>query len=77
MTKLQKRKAALLERISVLEDEALLSAVERTLEGTTHHALSAEQLRQLDSTMERYLSGEVRTYTPEEVRARALKAIRG
>ncbi len=32
---------------------------------------------QLDASIPRYMSGEVRSYTPDQVRARALKAIRG
>lgn len=77
MTKLEKRKAVLLERIGAVEDERILQALERTLEGTTHHTLTSEQLKALDASMARYLRGEAKTYTPEQVRARALKAIRG
>lgn len=77
MTKLEKRRAVLLERIGAVKDERTLQALERTLEGTTHHTLTPEQLKALDASMARYLRGEAKTYTPEQVRARALKAIRG
>ena len=77
MTKLEKRKAVLLERIGAVEDERTLHALERTLEGTTHHTLSPAQLKALDASMARYLRGEAKTYTPEQARARALKAARG
>ncbi|MBP8824290.1 MAG: hypothetical protein KBH07_11655 [Flavobacteriales bacterium] len=77
MTKLEKRKAVLLERIGAVEDERTLQALERTLEGATHHTPSPEQLKALDASMERYLHGEAKTYTPEQARTRALKAVRG
>jgi len=77
MTKLEKRKALLLDRISALEDENTLQALERTLEGTSHHTLTPEQLKALDASMARYLRGEARTCTPAQARTRALKAIRG
>ena len=51
MTKLEKRKAVLLERIGAVEDERILQALERTLEGTTHHTLTPEQLKNAQSIM--------------------------
>ena len=77
MTKLEKRKAELLERINSVTDEHTLEALERTLEGSTHYTLTKEQLKALDASMARYLRGEARTFTPEQARSRALKAIRG
>ena len=76
MTKLEKRKAALIERLDQVKDESTITALERTLEGSTHYTLSVEQLHQLDASLERYLHGNVKTYTPEQVRTRALKAMR-
>ena len=76
MTKLEKRKAALIERLDQVKDERTITALERTLEGSTHYALNEEQLHQLDASLERYLRGEVKTYTPEQVRTRAQKAMR-
>ncbi len=75
MTKLENAKPFRLERISAVEDEQTLQALERTLEGTTHHALSPEQLKALDASMARYLRGAARTFTADQTRARALKAI--
>lgn len=77
MTKLEKRRAQLLERIGTVEDENVLHALERTLEGASHHALTSEQLKSLDASMARYLRGEAKTVSPEQARSRALKAIRG
>lgn len=75
LTKLEKRKVELLERISSVTDERTLAALERTLEGATHHALTEEQLKALDASMARYLRGAARTFTADQTRARALKAI--
>lgn len=76
MSNILKRKVKLIQKLTTIEDEGTISALERTLEGATHHSLSDEQLRQLDRSLARYLSGEAKTYTPEQVRTRALKAIR-
>ena len=46
MTKLQKRKAALIERLEQVKDERTITALERTLDGTTHYALNEEQVHQ-------------------------------
>lgn len=69
------RRSELLERIEAVNDETILAALERTLDGASHYALSEEQLAALDASRERYLRGEAKTYTPEEVRKRAMKAI--
>ena len=75
MTKLEKRKAALIERLDDVKDEHTITALERTLDGSTHYALTEEQRHQLDASLERYLHNTVKTYTPEQVRARAVKAV--
>lgn len=76
MSNILKRKVKLIQKLTTIEDEGMIAAMERTLESATHYTLSAEQLRQLDASMARYLRGEAKTYTPEQVRTRALKAIR-
>ncbi len=76
MSNILERKVKLIRKLTSIEDEATIAAMERTLDGTTHHSLSAEQMLQLDESMARYLRGEAKTYTPEQVRTRALKAIR-
>ena len=74
---LLKRKVKLIRTLTAVEDEGMIDAVESTLAGSTHRSLSQDQMKQLDASIERYMSGEVRTYAPAQVRARALKAIRG
>lgn len=76
MTKLEKRKAALIERLDEVKDERTITALERTLDGSTHYSLTKEQQHQLDASLERYLHNTVKTYTPEQVRTRALKAVK-
>ncbi len=76
MSNILKRKVKLIHKLTTIEDEGVIAAMERTLEGATHYTLSTEQVRQLDASMERYLSGEGKSYTPEQMRTRALKAIR-
>lgn len=76
-TDLQKRKVKLIQALTAVEDEGMIDAIESTLAGSTHRSLSEAQLEQLDASVERYMSGEARTYTPAQVRTRALKAIRG
>ena len=76
MSNILKRKVKLIHKLTTIEDEGVIAAMERTLEGATHYTLSTEQVRQLDASMERYLSGVGKSYTPEQMRTRALKAIR-
>lgn len=75
MSTILKRKVALINRLTTLDDERTIAAMERLLEGGTHDTLSEEQLQQLEASWERHLRGEARTYTPAQVKARALKAI--
>lgn len=72
-----KRKVKLIRTLTAVEDEGMLDAVESTLAGSTHRSLSSDQLKQLDASIERYMNGDARSYTPAQVRTRALKAIRG
>ena len=76
MTKLQERKAAVIQRLEKTNDEHTIAAVESTLAGHTHYALTDVQQRQLDASLARYLRGEASTFTPEQVRSRARKAAR-
>ena len=75
MSTILKRKVALINRLTTLDDERTIAAMERLLEGGTHDTLSEEQLQQLEASWERHLRGEARTYTPAQVKARAMKAI--
>lgn len=75
MSTILKRKVALINRLTTLDDERKIAAMERVLEGETHHTLTDEQLQQLEASWERFARGEAKTYTPAQVRARALKAI--
>ncbi len=75
MSTLLKRKVSLINRLTTLEDERTIAAMERVLDSETHYTLSAAQLRQLDASWERYARGEATTYTPAQVKARALKAM--
>ncbi|MFZ1693838.1 MAG: hypothetical protein WAT74_11615 [Flavobacteriales bacterium] len=75
MSTILKRKVALINRLTTLDDERTIAAMERVLDGGTHYTLSEEQLKQLDASWERYVRGEAKTYTPAQVKARALKAI--
>jgi len=76
MSRLEQRKAAVIEQLEATNDEHVISAVEETLAGNTHYALTSEQKRQLDASLARYLRGEGKSYTPEQARARARKAAR-
>ncbi len=76
MSNILKRKVKLIHKLTTIEDEGTIAALERTLEGATHYALSEEQVQQLDASLARYLNGSAKTYTPEQVRTRALKTIR-
>ncbi len=74
--KLNELKIALVQQILHSEDADELRAVESTLAGTSHYALSPAQERGLDASLARYMRGEASTYTPEQVRTRARKAAR-
>ncbi|MCB9170951.1 MAG: hypothetical protein H6594_11425 [Flavobacteriales bacterium] len=76
MSRLEQRKANVIEQIEATNDEHLIAAIEETLAGNTHYALTNEQQRQLDVSLARYLRGEAKTRTPAEARARARKAAR-
>jgi len=77
MSRLEQRKANVIQQLEATNDEHVISAVEETLAGNAHYALTGEQQRQLDESLARYLRGEAKTYTPEQARARARKAARG
>lgn len=74
---LLKRKVKLIRTLTAVEDEGIIDAVESAMAGSTHGSLTSDQLKQLDASIERYVNGEARTYTPAQVRTRALEAIRG
>lgn len=76
MSPLEKRKAELIEQLAATNDERVIAAVEETLAGNAHYALTKEQQRQLDASLQRYLRGEAKTYSPEQARALARKAAR-
>lgn len=76
MSRLELRKAPVIEQLEATNDEHVIAAVEETLVGNTHYALTPEQKRQLDASLARYLRGDSKTYTPEQARARARKAAR-
>ncbi len=76
MSRLEQRKAAVIEQLEASNDEHVIAAVEETLAGNAHYALTKEQQRQLDASLSRYLRGEAKTYTPEQARALARKAAR-
>ncbi len=77
MSRLKQRKAHLIEKIEAIQDEHLLDAVEKTLAGNSHYSLSPDQQDQLQESLARYLSGEAKTYSPEEAITKARKAARG
>ncbi len=74
--KLNELKIALVRQILHSEDADELRAVENTLAGVSHYALTHEQEQSLDASLARYMRGEARTFTPEQVRTRARKAAR-
>lgn len=76
MTRIQKRKAIIIEQLEATNDERLIEAVEQTLAGNAHYTLSEEQQRALDTTLSRYLRGEAKVYTVAQARARARRAAR-
>ena len=61
MSRLEQRKAAVIEQLEATNDEHVISAVEEMLAGNAHYALTKEQQRQLDASLARYLRGEVKT----------------
>ena len=75
MKDLKAKKEALKRMLDTIEDEHLLDAVERTLQGGSHYTLTPEQVQQLDATWERHKRGEGQTFSVEETIARARKAI--
>ena len=77
MSRLEQRKAHVIEQLEATNDEHLIAAVEETLAGNAHYALTPVQQRQLDASLARYLRGEAKTFTPEQARAHARKAARG
>lgn len=77
MSSLKQRKAQLIEQIEAIQDEHLLDAVEKTLAGNAHYALSPDQQDELKESLARYIRGEAKTYTPEEAITKARKAARG
>lgn len=77
MSRLEQRKAHVIAQLEATNDEHVVAAVEETLAGNAHYALTREQRRQLDASLERYLRGEAKTHTPEQAKARARKAARG
>jgi hypothetical protein len=77
MSRLKQRKAKLIEKIDAIQDEHMLDAVEKTLAGSSHYSLSPDQQDQLQESLARYLSGEAKTYSPEEAITKARKAARG
>lgn len=75
MSTILQRKVALIQRLTTLDDERTIAAMERLLDGGSHYTLSDEQLKQLDASWERYVHGQAKTFSPAQVKARALKAI--
>ena len=57
MRRLEQRKAHVIEQLEATNDEHVVAAVEETLAGNAHYALTSEQRRQLEATLERYLRG--------------------
>lgn len=77
MSRLDQRKALVIEQLEATNDEHVIAAVEETLAGNAHYALTNAQQRELDASVARYLRGDAKTYTPEQAKARARKAARG
>lgn len=75
MSTLHKRKVALIHKLTTVEDEGTIAAMERVLERGTHDTLSEAQVEALEASWERYTRGKAETFTPAQIRARALKAI--
>lgn len=76
MDKLARRKAAVIELLEAVTDERTITAVEETLAGNTHYALTTAQKKQLDQSSARYIRGEAKTFTPEQARSMARRAAR-
>ena len=64
---LEARKRALAKRILESNDERVIADLEHLTGGAEPFVLSAEQKRELDDSLERYLRGESTTCTWEEV----------
>ena len=58
MAKINKRKAALIERVQQVKDESIIAALEHTLDRPRRYAMNKDQLMQLVTGLERFLSGE-------------------
>lgn len=58
MAKINKRKAALIERVQQVKDERIIAALEHTLDRPRRYAMNKDQLMQLVTGLERFLSGE-------------------
>ncbi|MGV9013481.1 MAG: hypothetical protein ACOH13_12880 [Flavobacteriales bacterium] len=58
MAKINKRKAALIERVQQVKDESVIAALEHTLDRPKRYAMNKDQLMQLVTGLERFLSGE-------------------
>ncbi len=64
---LESRKRALAKRILESNDERVIADIEHLTGGAEPFVLSAEQKKELDESLDRYLRGESTTYTWEEV----------
>ena len=58
MAKINERKAALIERVQQVKDESIIAALEHTLDRPRRYAMNKDQLMQLVTGLERFLSGE-------------------
>ncbi len=75
--KLTELKVALAKQILDTESESQLRSVDMIMNHGTRFELSDEQKAELDEARKRYLRGEGKSYTPEQMRRRARKAARG
>ena len=66
---LEARKRALAKRILESNDERVIADLEHLTGGAEPFELSAEQKKELDASLDRYLRGESTTYTWEQVQA--------
>lgn len=74
--KLNELKVELAKQILQSENMDELQLVDRLLNPTRHFKLTAAQKEELDRGFEEYTSGKARTYSPQQLRARALNAMR-